>query len=67
MEKKLVGANLIRSRGLKVFVKEEVIEIFEGKWKNASGLFNNLEDAVMDALKRTNESKHRRGSLTTTK
>lgn len=67
MEKKLVGANLIRSRGLKVFVKEEVIEIFEGKWKNASGLFNNLEDAVMDALKRTNESNHRRGSLRTTK
>lgn len=55
MEKRLVGANLIKSRGLRVFVEDEVIEIFEGKWKNASGLFDNLEDAVMDALERANK------------
>lgn len=59
MEKRLVGANTIKSRGLRVFVEDEIIEIFEGKWKNASGLFDNLEDAVMDALERANESDHR--------
>jgi len=63
MEKRLVGANLIKSRGLRVFVEEEAIEIFEGKWKNASGLFDNLEDAVMDALERANESDHRRDPI----
>ena len=55
MEKRLVGANLIKSRGLRVFVEDEVIEVFEGKWKNALGLFDSLEDAVMDALERANK------------
>lgn len=63
MEKRLVGANLIKSRGLRVFVEDEIIEIFEGKWKNASGLFDNLEDAVMDALERANESDYRCDSV----
>jgi hypothetical protein len=48
----LDGLRTIRSRGLKVFVGTEEIEIYQGKWKNSVGLFPNLEDAVKDALSR---------------
>ena len=51
-EVRLAGQNTIRSQGLDVFVDKEVIELFEGRWKNSSGLFNSLEEAVLDAMKR---------------
>ena len=52
MEVLLDGLRTIRSRGLKVYVGTEEIEIYQGKWKNSVGLFVNLEDAVKDALSR---------------
>jgi hypothetical protein len=35
-----------------VFVGEEEIHIYEGKWKNAEGVFDTLEEAVKNALPR---------------
>lgn len=46
------GQPRISSRGLSVFVGEEEIRIWEGKWRNAKGVFDTLEEAVKDALPR---------------
>lgn len=46
------GPPLIRSRGLKVYVGTEEIEIYQGKWKNSFGSFKTLEDAVNYLLAR---------------
>ena len=48
----LDGQPRIRSQGLSVFVGEEEIHIYEGKWKNAEGVFDTLEEAVKNALPR---------------
>ena len=48
----LDGQPRISSRGLSVFVGEEEIHIYEGKWKNAEGVFDTLEEAVKNALPR---------------
>jgi hypothetical protein len=50
--KPLDGQPKITSRGLEVFVEDEKIFISEGQWKNASGAFDTLEEAVMDAINR---------------
>ena len=52
MEKTSVGLVKIKCRGLSVFVGQEEIVIFEGKWKNAEGVFETLEEAVLNALPR---------------
>lgn len=62
----LAGLKKIRSRGLKVFVNDETIELDEGMWVNLSGRYNSLEEAVMDALNR-NESNHRSEPVRATK
>ena len=64
-EVRLAGQNTIRSQGLDVFVDKEVIKLHEGRWQNSSGLFNSLEEAVMDALNRY-ESNHRSKPVRTT-
>ena len=51
-EDRLVGEHPIRSRGLEVFVCEETIRIWEGKWKNEAGEFDTLEEAIKDVWKR---------------
>ena len=46
------GLEKITSRGLSVFVKNEEIKLKNGEWVNATNSYNNLEDAVKDALRR---------------
>lgn len=52
MADQLDGQLPIRSQGLSVFVGDEEITIYEGKWKNAEGVFDTLEEAVRNALPR---------------
>lgn len=47
-----VGELPITSRGLSVFVGSEEVFINEGRWKNAEGEFETLEEAVRNALPR---------------
>ena len=46
------GELQISSKGLSVFVKSEEISISKDKWKNDSGEFDTLEEAVRDAIAR---------------
>jgi hypothetical protein len=52
MADQLDGQLPIRSQGLSVFVGDEKITIYEGKWRNAEGVFDTLEEAVRNALPR---------------
>ncbi len=46
------GQPKITSRGLSVFVNDEEIKLEKGAWRNNRACFNNLEDAVRDAIRR---------------
>jgi hypothetical protein len=50
-EKPSDGQPMIQSRGLSVFVMDREITLEGEQWRNETGLFDSLEEAVKDCLR----------------
>lgn len=61
-EKPLDGQPMIQSRGLSVFVMDREIALEGEQWRNETGLFDSLEEAVQDCL-RLEVEQHAPGDL----
>lgn len=61
-EKLSVGQPMIQSRGLSVFVMDREIALEGEQWRNETGLFDSLEEAVQDCL-RLEVEEHAPGDL----